>query len=290
MIFELLFLSANWQDTKCDVHNPVVGLAGFHSYLAASELTTNEDIKGTFTAKRGQDNFNPFSKGSIFKNCLGVLCGPNVPSLLDRRAIVVPEPQQPSLHVSVCDPPAEKKEGHKVAPVANGCGEGNGGREGVSSSDLPGILATKSITAQLPMRRSNTNTLQISSTAFGQVPILQTVNTGTTTAPDARTTVMVQEEAVHPPSEGGMKKREMISYQSPDGSINNKLPPLSGNGHRVNIYPASHGSVSYYKDSGPRGGPHDPHMAPTAAFKDNHNAKYVASRGVSTTDFQNAAY
>ncbi|KAK3734934.1 hypothetical protein RRG08_038958 [Elysia crispata] len=210
----------------------LVGLAGFHSYLAASELTTNEDIKGTFTAKRGQDNFNPFSKGSILKNCLGVLCGPNVPSLIDRRAIVVPEPQQPVLH---------------------------------------------------------------------------TTNTGTSTAPDNRTTVSVPEEAVYPPSEGGMKKRDMISYQSPDGSITNKLPPLNGNGkknhiwdvtfnqldylgHRVNIYPASHGGVSYYKDSGPGGGPHDPHAAPAAAFKDNHNARYVASRGVSTTDFQNAAY
>ncbi|CAL1547421.1 unnamed protein product, partial [Lymnaea stagnalis] len=130
----------------------VVGLAGFHSYLTGSELTTNEDIKGTFTAKRGQDNFNPFSKGSLFKNCMGVLCGPNPPSLLDRRGFVVPDAE----------------------------------------------------------------------------PVSHTNNMGTNTTAD-RSTVVVTDET---PAEG-VKKRDMISYQTPDGSVNSKLPPLNGTGQRV---------------------------------------------------------
>ncbi|XP_048766631.1 palmitoyltransferase ZDHHC9-like isoform X6 [Ostrea edulis] len=72
----------------------VVGLAGFHSYLVASEQTTNEDIKGSYSAKRGQENFNPFSQGSIFRNCLGVLCGPTPPSLIDSRGYVIPDSSQ----------------------------------------------------------------------------------------------------------------------------------------------------------------------------------------------------
>ena len=36
-------------------------------------------IKGSFSAKRGQENFNPFSQGSILRNCLVVLCGPTPP-------------------------------------------------------------------------------------------------------------------------------------------------------------------------------------------------------------------
>lgn len=69
----------------------IIGLTGFHSYLVGSEQTTNEDIKGSFSAKRGQENFNPFSQGSILRNCLVVLCGPTPPSLIDRRGFVVPE-------------------------------------------------------------------------------------------------------------------------------------------------------------------------------------------------------
>ncbi|XP_071136575.1 palmitoyltransferase ZDHHC9-like isoform X7 [Mytilus edulis] len=69
----------------------IIGLAGFHTYLASSEQTTNEDIKGSYSAKRGQENFNPFSQGSILRNCLVVLCGPTPPSLIDRRGFVVPE-------------------------------------------------------------------------------------------------------------------------------------------------------------------------------------------------------
>ncbi|XP_056014091.1 palmitoyltransferase ZDHHC9-like isoform X7 [Ostrea edulis] len=72
----------------------IIGLAGFHTYLATSEQTTNEDIKGSYSAKRGQENFNPFSQGSIFRNCLGVLCGPTPPSLIDSRGYVIPDSSQ----------------------------------------------------------------------------------------------------------------------------------------------------------------------------------------------------
>ncbi|XP_014670455.1 PREDICTED: palmitoyltransferase ZDHHC18-like isoform X2 [Priapulus caudatus] len=72
----------------------VLGLAGFHTYLTTSNQTTNEDIKGSFSAKRGQDNFNPFSQGSLGGNCLAVLCAPNPPSLIDSRGYVVPDTTQ----------------------------------------------------------------------------------------------------------------------------------------------------------------------------------------------------
>lgn len=68
----------------------VVGLAGFHTYLTASNQTTNEDIKGSFSSKRGQESFNPYSLGDVCSNCLYVLCGPVPPSLIDRRGIVTP--------------------------------------------------------------------------------------------------------------------------------------------------------------------------------------------------------
>ncbi|XP_076247253.1 palmitoyltransferase app isoform X2 [Calliopsis andreniformis] len=69
----------------------VLGLAGFHTYLTTSNQTTNEDIKGSFSVKRGQESFNPYSQGNICGNCFYVLCGPAPPSLIDRRGIVTPE-------------------------------------------------------------------------------------------------------------------------------------------------------------------------------------------------------
>ncbi|KOC61792.1 putative palmitoyltransferase ZDHHC14 [Habropoda laboriosa] len=69
----------------------ILGLAGFHTYLTTSNQTTNEDIKGSFSMKRGQESFNPYSQGNICANCFYVLCGPAPPSLIDRRGIVTPE-------------------------------------------------------------------------------------------------------------------------------------------------------------------------------------------------------
>ncbi|XP_075233061.1 palmitoyltransferase app isoform X2 [Lycorma delicatula] len=69
----------------------IIGLAGFHTYLVSSNQTTNEDIKGSFTSKRGQSSFNPYSQGNVCSNCCHVLCGPLPPSLIDRRGLVTAE-------------------------------------------------------------------------------------------------------------------------------------------------------------------------------------------------------
>ena len=55
----------------------------------------------------------------------------------------MPEPPPPTLNVSVSDPPLEKKEGHMVAVVGNGCGEENGGREVLKGPDLSGVDLNK---------------------------------------------------------------------------------------------------------------------------------------------------
>nr|CAG4646838.1 EOG090X01OT [Megafenestra aurita] len=69
----------------------VLGLAGFHTYLTTSNQTTNEDIKGSFSGKRGQEKVNPYSKGGVCANCFFILCGPMPPSFIDRRGFVTPE-------------------------------------------------------------------------------------------------------------------------------------------------------------------------------------------------------
>jgi len=66
----------------------IIGLAGFHTYLVTTNLTTNEDIKGSFSSKRNHDNYNPYSTGNFLNNCLEVLCSPLNPSLLDSTGIV----------------------------------------------------------------------------------------------------------------------------------------------------------------------------------------------------------
>ncbi|XP_076042836.1 palmitoyltransferase app isoform X3 [Oratosquilla oratoria] len=73
----------------------ILGLAGFHTYLTTSNQTTNEDIKGSFSARRGQDNHNPYGYGNFCLNCLAVLCGPRQPSLIGKEQVsgqVVPHP------------------------------------------------------------------------------------------------------------------------------------------------------------------------------------------------------
>lgn len=70
----------------------ILGLSGFHTYLVASNLTTNEDIKGSWSSKRGTDDSgNPYTYNSIIKNCCATLCGPMPPSLIDRRGFVPPD-------------------------------------------------------------------------------------------------------------------------------------------------------------------------------------------------------
>ncbi|XP_025096971.1 palmitoyltransferase ZDHHC18-like isoform X2 [Pomacea canaliculata] len=160
----------------------IVGLAGFHTYLSTSEITTNEDIKGSFTSKRGQDNFNPYSKGSIFKNCMQVLCGPTPPSLLDRRGYVVPDAIQ---------------------------------------SNVSGAEANK---------ECESNSVNVRHEYYGSTTVTnqKTGNMGTSTIPDFTSPAVITSSEEVLPSNDSIKKKEMISYQSPDGSINSKLPPVNG--------------------------------------------------------------
>ncbi|TDH15521.1 hypothetical protein EPR50_G00032810 [Perca flavescens] len=46
------------------------------------------EIKGSWSTKRGKENYNPYSYGNIQTNCCAALCGPLPPSLIDRRGLI----------------------------------------------------------------------------------------------------------------------------------------------------------------------------------------------------------
>ncbi|XP_030746720.1 palmitoyltransferase app [Sitophilus oryzae] len=109
----------------------ILGLAGFHTYLTTSNQTTNEDIKGSFTGKRGQESFNPYSRGNVCLNCFHILCGPVTPSLIDRRGIVTE-----CYRLEICQTTTEAP-----VPLANyGLKTQNGPNHiTMNSTELPGI-------------------------------------------------------------------------------------------------------------------------------------------------------
>uniref|UniRef100_A0A6B2LA05 Palmitoyltransferase n=1 Tax=Arcella intermedia TaxID=1963864 RepID=A0A6B2LA05_9EUKA len=57
----------------------VMSLGGYHLYLIASGITTNEDMKHTF-----EREMSPYSKGPV-SNFYYILCGPRYPSYLQLR-------------------------------------------------------------------------------------------------------------------------------------------------------------------------------------------------------------
>ncbi|KAH3693601.1 hypothetical protein DPMN_081038 [Dreissena polymorpha] len=75
----------------------VGGLACYHSMLVCKEMTTNEDIKGTYNDRKFKEAVNPYSRGNCVLNCLAVLCGPRHPSLIDRRGFVDPTDETPTM-------------------------------------------------------------------------------------------------------------------------------------------------------------------------------------------------
>ncbi|XP_068180434.1 palmitoyltransferase ZDHHC18a isoform X1 [Antennarius striatus] len=79
----------------------ILGLSGFHTYLVASNLTTNEDIKGSWSSKRAaEESGNPYSYNSIVTNCCVTLCGPMPPSLIDRRGFLPNDEAIPAVSAS----------------------------------------------------------------------------------------------------------------------------------------------------------------------------------------------
>ncbi|CAJ1083579.1 palmitoyltransferase ZDHHC18b [Xyrichtys novacula] len=87
----------------------ILGLSGFHTYLVASNLTTNEDIKGSWSGKGGEDVTNPYSHKNIFINCCTVLCGPMPPSLIDRRGFLPSDESAQTSGVDIELPSAPSK-------------------------------------------------------------------------------------------------------------------------------------------------------------------------------------
>ncbi|XP_061807758.1 palmitoyltransferase ZDHHC18a isoform X2 [Nerophis lumbriciformis] len=99
----------------------ILGLSGFHTYLVASNLTTNEDIKGSWSSKRGaEESGNPYTYNSMLANCCVTLCGPMPPSLIDRRGFLSPEESVPAASASEIELPpfAAKNDKHMCCAVS----------------------------------------------------------------------------------------------------------------------------------------------------------------------------
>ncbi|XP_068630781.1 palmitoyltransferase ZDHHC18 [Battus philenor] len=108
----------------------VLGLAGFHTYLASTDQTTNEDIKGSFSSRGGVSNPNPYSRGNACANCWHVLCGPLAPSLIDRRGVVSAEgelpagfapPAPPTYPITAQHPPSPAVAATFISAPHDGC-------------------------------------------------------------------------------------------------------------------------------------------------------------------------
>uniref|UniRef100_A0A3B3YK20 Palmitoyltransferase n=1 Tax=Poecilia mexicana TaxID=48701 RepID=A0A3B3YK20_9TELE len=86
----------------------ILGLSGFHTYLVASNLTTNEDIKGSWSGKSGEAVTNPYSHKNIFINCCSVLCVPMPPRSVSKASKIVEQtlfvlnPHQDAGFAKVC--------------------------------------------------------------------------------------------------------------------------------------------------------------------------------------------
>jgi hypothetical protein len=63
----------------------ILCLCGYHTYLISLEVSTNEDIKKSFSHS---ENLNPYDRGSIWSNMANVLCSSVPPSLINLRETI----------------------------------------------------------------------------------------------------------------------------------------------------------------------------------------------------------
>lgn len=66
----------------------VMGLACFHTYLIILNMTTNEEIKDSYSKKRTGSDLNPYRLDSAFANFCLIVCGPSPPSVLHLRKVI----------------------------------------------------------------------------------------------------------------------------------------------------------------------------------------------------------
>lgn len=68
---------------------PVMPLMRICQVQCNKMLKTFFQIKGSFSARSGQANFNPYGYGNFCLNCLAVLCGPVQPSLIGKMLDII---------------------------------------------------------------------------------------------------------------------------------------------------------------------------------------------------------